>query len=104
MTLNHINPVTQANYHRIVEIIQQQGIKFIGVQYPVRIIDSLKKMLNPFKDIIFVDNERIFKDAVKQDGYEDYFSDSFGGNFGHCTPKGNRLLAENVANAILNQL
>jgi len=28
----------------------------------------------------------------------------FGGDFGHCTPKGNRLLATNIADVILKEV
>ena len=51
--------------------------------------------------IIFVDNEEIFKQAITQGSYDEYFSDRLGGDLGHLTPKGNRLLAENIANEIL---
>jgi len=54
--------------------------------------------------VIFVDNERIFKDAIGKKGYNKYFTDMFGGDFGHCTQKGNKLLAENIANAILKEV
>ena len=75
------------------------------MQYPMRNITLLR---NIFKEemednIIFVDNERVFKDAVKREGYKEYFKDMFGGDFGHCTEKGNRLLAENIANVILKE-
>ena len=51
-----------------------------------------------------MDNERIFTEAVKKEGLQAYFSDMFGGNFGHCTPKGNKLLGENIAAAILKNV
>jgi hypothetical protein len=51
--------------------------------------------------MIFVDNERVFKEAIEKDGYKEYFRDMLGGDFGHCTEKSNRLLAENIANTIL---
>ena len=70
------------------------------VQYPIRCIDSLKAMFESQQGIIFVDNEKIFKDAVKQANYEEYFTDIFAGDFGHCTKKGNRLLAENIADVL----
>ena len=53
--------------------------------------------------IIFVDNEMVFRKALKQASYDEYFTDMFAGDFGHCTPKGNRLLAENIANVILKE-
>jgi hypothetical protein len=53
--------------------------------------------------IIFVYNERVFKEALMRGRYEDYFADRFAGDFGHGTPKGNRLLAENIANTILKE-
>jgi hypothetical protein len=75
------------------------------VQYPVRNIEPLKRM---FKEetgdsIIFVDNEKIFKDVIRKEGYKEYFGDMFGGDFGHCTQKGNMLLAENIASVILKK-
>jgi len=60
-------------------------------------------MLKPYNNIIFVDNEKIFLDALKETSYRDIFRDRFGGDFGHCTIKGNRLLATNVANVILKE-
>lgn len=36
--------------------------------------------------------------------YKEYFGDMFAGDFGHCTKKGNRLLAENIANVILKEV
>jgi len=66
-------------------------------------IESLKKMLEDRENIVFVDNETVFKEALKQGKYGNCFTDSFGGEFGHCTPKGNRLLAENIGNIILNE-
>jgi len=74
----------------------------VCVQYPLRSVNPLKKIFKGFtQGVIFVDNEKIFKDAVAQEGYEAYFSDKFAGDFGHCTKKGNRLLAQNIANAIV---
>jgi len=40
---------------------------------------------------------------LKKISYNDYFTDMFAGDFGHCTRKGNRLLAENIANVILKE-
>jgi tetratricopeptide (TPR) repeat protein len=98
-------PATAYNYRRLKEILAQRGVRLTCVQYPMRSIQSLK---NIFQDdnngIVFVDNEKLFKDAVKQDGYEVYFKDMFAGDFGHCTEKGNLLLAKNIANMILKEV
>jgi hypothetical protein len=61
--------------------------------------------LGPDTDgIVFVDNSSSFREAVKREGVPEYFVDMFGGDFGHCTRKGNMLLATNVANAILGEV
>ena len=71
----------------------------------MRNIEPLKKILQGNEEgVIFVDNEKIFRDALKKASYREYFSDTFGGDFGHCTPKGNKLLAENIANVILKEV
>ena len=48
--------------------------------------------------------ERVFKEALEKGDFKDYFKDMFGGDFGHCTEKGNRLLAESIAEAILKEV
>ena len=96
-------PLTRRNYLRLKEILEGQGIKLVCVQYPMRSIEPLKRIFEGQSGIIFVDNERIFKEAAKKDGFKEYFIDMFGGDFGHCTRKGNRLLAENIVNTILRE-
>jgi tetratricopeptide (TPR) repeat protein len=104
LRLEKYNPITRYNYQKLREIVIQRRIKLVCVQYPVRSIQQFKKMLEPYGDIIFVDNEKIFKEALKQGSYDEYFEDSFGGDFGHCTKKGNRLLADNIACVIKENL
>lgn len=43
----------------------------------------------------------MFKDVLETGRYSDYFDDNFGGEFGHATRAGNRILASNIARAIL---
>jgi tetratricopeptide (TPR) repeat protein len=98
-------PVTVNNYRKLKEVLTKRGIRLVCVQYPMRSIEPLKKIFEDDKaGIIFVDNEKIFRDAVKKDKNSVYFRDMFAGDFGHCTDKGNRLLAENIANAILKEV
>ena len=97
-------PEAQSDYLKLSSILRQKGIRLACIQYPMRSIISLKKIMQTEEGIIFVDNEKIFKDAIKKSTYNDYFIDIFAGDFGHCTKKGNRLLAENIANVILKEV
>jgi tetratricopeptide (TPR) repeat protein len=103
--LVNYGPVTVDNYRKLKAILDKRSIVYICVQYPMRNSASLKKIFpDGAENIVFVDNEEIFMNAVVQGRYEDYFRDMFGGDFGHCTDKGNRLLAENIANVILREV
>ena len=105
LRLSYYAPTSAGNYHKLKDTLDKRGITYVCVQYPVRGIEPLKKIFQGDEEgIIFVDNERIFKDALIQGEYTDYFIDSFGGDFGHCTDKGNRLLAENIANTISKEV
>lgn len=90
------NPPTALNYRRIIDTLLDEGIQPVCMQYPVRNINDLSNMLRDREGVIFVDNENIFKQALSTGRYEDYFIDQFAGDFGHCTPRGNRLIAENI--------
>jgi tetratricopeptide (TPR) repeat protein len=96
-------PVTKNNYRVIKNLVGRRGIRLACVQYPARSIEPLKEIFDGQEGIIFVDNERIFKEAIKKSGYNEYFRDNFGGDFGHCTDKGNELLAKNIADTILQE-
>lgn len=103
LRLQHYNPLTFKNYLGIKDILDKYGIKLICVQYPMRSISPLIEIFQGKRGIIFVDNEKLFKDAVKKTGYNDYFVDMFAGDFGHCTRKGNKLLVEHIADTILKE-
>ena len=99
--LQYYSPQTRSSYIKLKEILGQRGIQLVCVQYPMRSIEPLKKLFPDKAGIIFVDNEKTFKDAVRREGYDEYFNDNFAGDFGHCTFKGNLLLAHNIAEKIL---
>jgi len=96
----YYNSMTRHNYQKLKEIVIARKIKLVCMQYPCRSIESLRMMFDSPYGVIFVDNERVFKEALEHGKYSDYFTDIFGGDFGHCTPKGNRLLAQNIADVI----
>ena len=95
------NPVTADNYRALWKQVHESGIPLVAVQYPIRRLEPLREMLASASDVVFVDNERAFKDALLGRPYSEIFVDLFAGDFGHMTPEGNRILAANVAEAIL---
>ncbi len=101
---NYYNPLTVANYRKLKKILERRKIKLVCAQYPLRSIEPLKRIFTGEGDIVFVDNEIVFKEALSKARYSEYFNDMFAGDFGHCTVKGNRLLAENIANTILKEV
>jgi tetratricopeptide (TPR) repeat protein len=97
--------ITTDNYNKLKAILGKRGIAYVCVQYPMRNLEPLKKIFQGNAEgIIFVDNELLFKNVLKKTSYQEYFCDNFGGDFGHCTEKGNRLLAESIANTILKEV
>jgi tetratricopeptide (TPR) repeat protein len=98
------SPMAVNNYLTLKHILDKRKVKLVCVQYPVRRLASLKQIFKAEEGIIFVDNERIFKEAIEKEGYKEYFVDMYCGDFGHCTGKGNRLLAKNIADVILREI
>ncbi len=103
LSSKYYNPVTLHNYQKLKEIVIKRELTLVCIQSPLRSINSLKQMIGTHKGIFFVDNETVFKEAIKQGKYADYFKDMCAGDSGHCTPKGNRLLAQQIANVILRE-
>lgn len=103
LRLFYYNSATRQNYRKLKDAAAQRGIRLVCVQYPMRKLAPLKNIFDSTEGIIFVDNEMLFKNALKNAKYEDYFTDTFAGDFGHCTLKGDILLAKNIAQAILKE-
>lgn len=98
---DYYNPITRRNYLKVKQILEAKGIRLVCMQYPLRSIEPLRKLFFGQENILFADNEKIFKEVIAKHGYEEYFFDMFAGDFGHCTPKGNRLLAEHIVDCIV---
>ena len=60
----------------------------------------MKDCLKNKGKIVFVENKINFEEALKNAKYSRYFSDNFGGDFGHCTRWGNELIARDLAGVI----
>jgi len=102
--LSKYNPIMRYNYLKLKDVLVERKIRLVVVQYPLRPVQQFINILesnNP--DIIYVDNEDIFRNIVNKDGYDKYFVDAGAGDFGHCTPEGNRILAGNIARVIINE-
>lgn len=94
-------PRLRQSYARLVQLLEPRGISLVAVQYPTLPVSDLRRVLPEGSDIRVVDNEAAFKDAVRRYGYAGVFTDRGYGTFGHGTGRGNGLLAERVADAIL---
>jgi len=98
------NLASQKYYRQIRDRLAQRGVFLVAVQYPNRSINILKQMLGQGEYLYFVDNQKSFEQALAQGTYYEYFVDRLGGDFGHFTPKGNRLVAENIADVIYRNI
>ena len=58
--------IGRKNYQRLKKSLDQRGIPLVAVQYPMRNIETLKATFENRDGIIFVDNENVFREAVKQ--------------------------------------
>ena len=96
-----IPSMTQKNYARLQTMLAERGIRLLAVQYANRPLEPLKKLIKWRHDVLFVDNYQTFQEALARRPYEDLFIDHCYGDLGHATALGNRLLAENVAQAVL---
>ncbi len=101
---NGIELNTMKNYREIYRIINERGIKLACMQYPMRDVNALKDFFSGHEDVIFISNEENFSDAMMDGKREDYFIDEFAHGVGHCTLKGNVLMAESAADVVLKEL
>lgn len=97
-------PLTHRSYERLSASLGDRGILLVAVQYPTCPIEGLGRYLQPRPGIVMVDNERVFEEAVEREGYDAIFVDHCYGPFGHATRRGNRILAEQVAAAIVQAI
>ena len=101
------NPLAKENYRKVIATLQDKGIQVVIAQYPMRPLVEIRSLLEDidgFDRVIFVDNERIFKEAILNSSYDKLFIDRFAGDFGHCTVVGNHLLAGNIAQSLLRKI
>jgi tetratricopeptide (TPR) repeat protein len=100
---------TRYHYRRLYETLKERGIRYIAMQYPRLDVQVIRDMLEDAADVTFISNQENFEAALESHSYAEIFADSFakhrpppfGGDFGHMTLRGERLIAENLAAVIL---
>lgn len=123
---------TYKNYQKIWKLVEQHNIKWIALQYPLQPIESLKSLVRGdfnsdkcpsyfqclkvtsdwdekdktlmLSSIEFVSQEQSFRNALEKHKYNEIFLDIFGGDFGHATRMGNRIIASNVFDLLKERL
>ena len=93
--------VTAFNYRQIRDAILARGMAMIAMQYPRNDVRDLMSILEHSPRVVFIDNEKNFENALAHGRYDDYFVDRFGGDWGHATEAGNRLIAQNLVPHVL---
>ncbi len=103
---NLFSPYSKKKYSKIARLLFNKNVPLIAMQYPLRNIEALKHILKNeahFESILWVENKENFLKALEGRRYKDYFHDRFASDFGHCTKKGNRLIAQQLADTILEK-
>ncbi len=96
-----VNRMTAGNLRTLARKALAKNVQMVCMSYPMHPVAPLEGVLRDFaKTVVFVDNEAVFRKAVARGGYARYFLDVYGGDFGHLTAEGARVLAENVADGI----
>lgn len=90
---------TISNLNSMVTVSQRAGARLIFVQYALTKVDFLRSAIE--SDVLYISNYNVFKRALDEYEYDVLFVDNAGGYFGHATEFGNRILAENVAQSLL---
>lgn len=96
--------MTDIRYRRLADAVLGRGIPLVAMQYPLRPVEALVRAVGPRPHLVFVDNEKSFKEALGRHTRDELFWDLFAGNFGHATALGNRLIAADAEDGVLNAL
>ncbi|MDD5020928.1 MAG: hypothetical protein PHR82_02185 [Endomicrobiaceae bacterium] len=94
-------------HKKILDLIIKKNIQYVAMQYPVRDIGNLKKIIENTgygNKVVFVENKNNFRKALMSKKNHEIFADLFAWDFGHCKNYGNRLIADNLAKELSNIL
>ena len=94
-------PETRDNYVRMARKSRELGFQLVCASYANRSTEGLRAMLSGESGVTLVDNQEPFHGYIQQGRYDELFTDHCYGDLGHATPLGNRLIAQNIARALL---
>lgn len=100
LDLGRFREFTRFYYQRVVDAVRAREIPVVAMQYPLLSVESLRKLLDYREDLSYLENRTNFETALLDAKYLELFDDNFAGSFGHLSPRGNQLVAENVADAL----
>jgi hypothetical protein len=92
--------ITRENYQRIGGLLRARGVIWIAMQYPLRRLGPLRALTSGFPETVMIENRENFLRVSRRDPATHLFFDAFAGDFGHCSPAGNRILAQAAAEAV----
>jgi len=104
LEMGRFREFTRFYYQRVVDSVRAREIPVIAMQYPLLSVKSLRKLLDHRSDVTYLENRENFETALLEADYRVIFEDSFAGSFGHLSPEGNMLVAENVTDALAGWL
>jgi tetratricopeptide (TPR) repeat protein len=93
-------PSLSRSYRQLYAVAQRNGIHLVVMQYPSFGLDLLQQYAPPAPGVSYIDNEHLFD--ADPDGY--FHAPSFPHSFSHYTHEGAQLLAEHVADHLLEEL
>jgi len=100
LDLSRFREFTRFYYQRVVDAVRAREIPVVAMQYPLLSVESLRRLLDYREDLNYLENRTNFETALLDAKYRELFDDNFAGSFGHLSPRGNQLVAENVADAL----
>jgi len=92
-------PSLKENHARLYALAEQNGIQLVIMQYPGFELDSVYPYAPKKDGVLFVDNQHVFD--ADPEAY--FFQPTYPQSFTHYTQVGARVLAEHIADTLLEQ-
>lgn len=93
---NTLDKITASNLREIAELCKKKGISLIISGYPEAMYEGLREVAREY-NLVLVDHTAVFKSDDVKINPDKYFTADR-----HCTKEGYKLVAENVASAIID--